>query len=153
MKQKIESKSETIEITSPFWKKWREKIYKEVIPYQWEVINDERSIVTPYDPGEAANTQDIEPNYSHAVRNLKIAAGEEKGNFSGFVFQDSDVYKWLEEAAHCLVYTHDKKFQKQCDNLIDLIGKAQQPDGYLMTPFIIKTGRYKKRRRFAQKSR
>lgn len=150
MKQKFESKPEIIEVTSPFWAKWRQKIYKEVIPYQWEVINDERSIVTPFDPGEAANSQDIEPNYSHAVRNLRIAAGEEKGNFSGFVFQDSDVYKWLEEAAHCLVYTHDKKLQKQCDELIDLIGRAQQPDGYLMTPFQIKSGRYKRRKRFTQ---
>ena len=31
--------------------------------------------------------------------NLRIAAGLIKGNYRGYVFQDSDIYKWLEAVA------------------------------------------------------
>jgi DUF1680 family protein len=31
--------------------------------------------------------------------NLRIAAGLIKGNYRGYVFQDSDIYKWLEHGS------------------------------------------------------
>jgi len=148
--KKTETNPVMIEITNPFWKKWRNKIAEEVIPYQWEVINDERKITPPKDPSGGDADQELEANYSHAIKNLKIAAKKIKGEFSGFVFQDSDVYKWLEEAAYCLSYTHDPKLTKLCDKVIDLIAAAQQKDGYLDTPFIIKSGKFKTRKRFTQ---
>ncbi len=46
-----------------------------MIPYQWKALND----LLP----------DGEP--SHAIENLRIAAGEKTGEFKGMVFQDSDV--------------------------------------------------------------
>lgn len=149
MKRKLETNPVSLKITSDFWKTWRNKIATKVIPYQWEVISDQRKIVTPIDPGSATG-QDIDPNYSHAVRNLKIAAGLIKGDFWGFVFQDSDVYKWLEEAAYCLTYKNDVKLKRLCDKLIDIIAKAQQKDGYLVTPYQIKSGKFKNRKRFTQ---
>lgn len=150
MARKLETKPESLIVTSSFWKQWRNKIATEVIPYQWEVINDEREIDTPIDPGNGDTAQDLEAKYSHAIRNLRIAAGRLKGNFKGFVFQDSDVYKWLEEAAYSLSYTKDPKLKKLCDEVIDLISDAQLEDGYLDTPFIIKSGIYETRKRFAQ---
>lgn len=149
MERKLECNPKSIVITSPFWKAWRNKVAKEVIPYQWQVINDERKIVTPRDPGNAPG-QEQDKEYSHAIRNLEIAAKRKKGQFLNFVFQDSDVYKWLEEAAFSLTYTHDKKLQKICDWVIDLISDAQQPDGYLMSPYIIKSTIFKNRKRFTQ---
>ena len=138
-------------ITSPFWKRWREKVADEVIPYQWAVINDEQKIRPPKDPSGGDASQDVSDEWSHAVRNLRVAAGEEQADFSGMVFQDSDVYKWLEEAAYVLSYdSEDHKLRELCDKVVDLIAKAQQPDGYLDTPFQIKSGAFAKRERFTQ---
>ena len=150
MKRRLETNPNSLEITSPFWKLWRKKVAEEVIPYQWEVINDEREICPPKDASGGGSSQEYEANYSHAVRNLKIAAGKAKGPFSGFVFQDSDVYKWLEEAAYALSYTNDKSLRALCDKVVDLIASAQLADGYLDTPYQIKTGKFKTRKRFTQ---
>ncbi|MBT1177735.1 glycoside hydrolase family 127 protein [Bifidobacterium callimiconis] len=138
----------TVKVTSPFWTRYRENVAKEVIPYQWSVINDEREIDIPEDPSGAK--QDIDNHYSRAVRNLRIAAGDEEGPFKGFVFQDSDVYKWLEEAAYALAYTNDADLRELCDSLVDLIARAQREDGYLDTPYIIKSGAFETRERFTQ---
>lgn len=93
-----------------------------MLPYQWEVLND--------------RIPDAEP--SHAVKNFKIAAGLEKGDFYGFVFQDSDVAKWLEAVGHSLMTNPDPELEKTADEVIDLLEKAQCPDGYLDTYYIIK---------------
>ena len=84
------------------------------------------------------------------MRNLRVAAGDVDAPFNGMVFQDSDVYKWLEEAAYALAYQPDAQLQALCDEVVDLIARAQQPDGYLDTPFQIKSGGYARRRRFSQ---
>lgn len=34
--------------------------------------------------------------------NFRIAAGEEKGERKGVVFQDTDLYKWLEAVAYTI---------------------------------------------------
>ena len=59
------------------------------------------------------------------------------------VFQDSDVAKWLEAAAYSLVLRPDAELERQADELIALIGRAQQPDGYLDTYFIVKEPEHK----------
>jgi len=97
-------------------------VRKEVIPYQWQALNDE--------------LPDTEP--SHAVENFKIAAGRSEGEFQGMVFQDSDVAKWLEAVAYQLTVNSDPELEKRADEVIDLIGEAQQEDGYLNTYFIVK---------------
>ncbi len=133
-----------VTITSSFWKKRRDQIVESVIPYQWGVMNDEIDTVVPDDP---AGNQ-LADNKSHAVENLRIAAGEKSGEFHGMVFQDSDIYKWLEEAAYALAYHPDGQLQALCDRTVDLIARAQQPDGYLDTPYQIKTGEWAHRERF-----
>ncbi|MGP3777214.1 glycoside hydrolase family 127 protein [Halanaerobium saccharolyticum] len=97
-------------------------VRKEVIPYQRQALNDE--------------LPDTEP--SHAVENFKIAAGRSEGEFKGMVFQDSDVAKWLEAVAYQLTVNSDPELEKRADEVIDLIGEAQQEDGYLNTYFIVK---------------
>lgn len=135
-----------VTITSAFWKKRREQIATSVIPYQWGVMNDEIATRVPDDP---AGNQ-LADNTSHAVANLRVAAGEIHADFFGSVFQDSDVYKWLEEAAYALAYHPDPELRALCDSTVDLIARAQQQDGYLDTPYQIGSGVWGMRTRFSQ---
>lgn len=77
------------------------------------------------------------PDISHVVENFRIAAGEKDGEFAGTVFGDGDFYKWLEAAMYRAVKTGDEKLLNEIDSYIDLIGRAQQDDGYLSTKQII----------------
>ena len=108
-------------------------------------MNDEIDTTVPDDP---AGNQ-LADNKSHAVANLKVVAGELDDEFHGMVFQDSDVYKWLEEAAYALAYHPDPELKALCDRTVDLIARAQQPDGYLDTPYQIKSGVWADRPRFS----
>lgn len=110
-----------VKIEDSFWKGYMELVRNHVIPYQWEALND--------------RIENAEP--SHCIENFRVAAGLQQGTFQGMVFQDSDVYKWLEAVAYSLMWHPDKELEKQADETIELIGKAQQPDGYLDTYYII----------------
>ena len=77
-----------IRIQDDFWNKYTRLVTKEIIPYQWKALNDE--------------VQDAEP--SHCISNFQIAAGEKEGKFQGWVFQDTDLAKWLEAVAYSLSY-------------------------------------------------
>lgn len=135
-----------VTITSPFWKQRRDQIVESVIPYQWGVMNDEIDTVVPDDP----TGHQLADNKSHAVANLRVAAGDLDDVFYGMVFQDSDIYKWLEEAAYALAYHPDPELKALCDRTVDLIARAQQEDGYLVTPYQIKSGVWADRPRFSQ---
>jgi len=65
--------------------------------------------------------------------NMRIAAGIMKGEFRGMVFQDTDIYKWLEAVGYELYSRPDPQLQQQADAAIDLIGAAQEKDGYINT--------------------
>lgn len=65
--------------------------------------------------------------------NLRLAAGQIKGEFQGFRFLDSDLYKWLEAVAYALTVKHDPTLQKMADETIELIAAAQLEDGYINT--------------------
>ncbi len=54
-----------------------------------------------------------------------------KVNGVGYSFDDTDPYKTLEGAAYILQTYPDKQLEAYCDSVIDIIGKAQEPDGYL----------------------
>ena len=79
---------------------------------------------------------DAEP--SHAIDNFRIAAGLMEGEYYGMVFQDSDLGKWLEAAAYKLKIKPDEWLEQKVDEIIAIIGKAQQPDGYLNTWYTLK---------------
>ncbi|MDP6634797.1 MAG: glycoside hydrolase family 127 protein [Phycisphaerae bacterium] len=72
------------------------------------------------------------------ISNFEIAAGRKKGEHQGYFFNDSDVYKIIEGAAYVLHNRKDAKLEKYCDDFIDLVAAAQQPDGYINTHFQIK---------------
>jgi len=54
----------------------------------------------------------------------------------GLVFRDSDIYKWLEAACWTLAYEDDQSLSDRVEELIDLIKRAQDDDGYLNTYFV-----------------
>jgi len=70
-------------------------------------------------------------------KNLRIAAGLEKGMWSGTSWHDGDFYKWLEAVAHVYHVTRDRELDRLMDSVIEVIGKAQQPDGYISTQIIL----------------
>ncbi|KKI93837.1 hypothetical protein WQ54_01940 [Bacillus sp. SA1-12] len=120
---KIEQKGkQMIRITDPFWKKRLEVIRDHVIPYQWEALNDQ--------------IPDTDP--SHAIENFRIAAGEAEGEFFGMVFQDSDVAKWIEAVAFSLETEPNEQFEQIIDEVVALLGRAQDESGYLNTYYQVK---------------
>jgi len=67
------------------------------------------------------------------VDNFRKAAGLMKGAFQGKRYNDSDIYKVMEGASYTLMLRPDPALKKQLDDLIVIIAKAQEPDGYLYT--------------------
>lgn len=53
------------------------------------------------------------------------------------IFSDSDTAKWLEAASFALASQHDPALEVQVNSLVDKIIRAQQPDGYINTHFIV----------------
>jgi hypothetical protein len=70
------------------------------------------------------------------IDNLRIAAGQKQGEFEGFFFNDSDVYKLLEAISWQLASGPDAELDALADDLIAVIAAAQQPDGYLNSYFM-----------------
>jgi DUF1680 family protein len=110
-----------VKIDDKFWQPRMELVRRVMIPYQWEALND--------------RIPDASPSY--CMHNLKVAAGLEEGEFKGYVFQDSDLYKWLEAVAYSLKFAPDAELERTADEVIDIVAAAQQPDGYLDTYYII----------------
>ncbi len=110
-----------IKVSDAFWDKYTGLVTKEIIPYQWKALNDE--------------VEDAEP--SHCISNFQIAAGLKQGEFKGWVFQDTDLAKWLEAVAYSLSYEKNEALEQLADAAIDLIGQAQEKNGYLNTHFSI----------------
>lgn len=113
--------NQNIKITDSLFGTYVDMIANSVLPYQWEMLNDR----IPSAPR------------SQCLKNFRIAAGDLEGAFYGAVFQDSDAYKWLEAAAYCIESGKGDHFIKMADELVHLIARAQQPDGYLNTYFTI----------------
>jgi DUF1680 family protein len=67
------------------------------------------------------------------VKNFVMAA-QHSGKFCTiYPFDDTDIYKTIEGASYSLSLFPDPKLEKYVDSLITIIGKAQEPDGYLYT--------------------
>ena len=67
------------------------------------------------------------------IGNFLVAAGMEEGRHRGPRWNDGDFYKWLESAAAVYAQTKDPKLDSQMDELIALIARAQDADGYIHT--------------------
>lgn len=134
-----------------FWKEKMELVRKEVIPYQWDILNDK--------------VKDANPSF--CMRNFKIAGKlmqekRQKGDafeepvytfrgfealpedikhledcFYGYVFQDSDFFKWIEAVAYSLTNHPCPELEETADKAIETVCAAQMENGYLDTYYII----------------
>ncbi len=141
-----------IQVTDEFWYREQELVRTEVIPYQWEALND--------------RIPDAAPSY--CMRNFRVAGNimrekKIKGNsyvaptytfrgfealpedpthpdedrFYGFVFQDTDFSKWIEAVGYSLTRHPDAELEKTADEAIEIVCGAQLENGYLDTYYII----------------
>lgn len=140
-----------VQITDSFWNREQELVRTEVIPYQWEALNDRVEGAAP----------------SFCMRNFKVAGrlmrekreqkdfvppvysfrgfnalpdpdkGMEEDKFYGFLFQDSDFAKWIEAVGYSLTVHPDSRLEQIADEAIDIVCAAQAENGYLDTYYII----------------
>lgn len=141
-----------IQVTDAFWHREQELVRTEVIPYQWEALNDRVEGASP----------------SYCMRNFKVAgrimrekkdkgadyvapaytfrgfealpedpAHPEEDKFYGFVFQDTDFSKWIEAVGYSLLQHPDPELERTADEAIDIVCAAQLENGYLDTYYII----------------
>lgn len=133
-------------IKDSFWAQKSELIRKEVIPYQWKALND--------------NIEGAEKSY--CIRNFRLAAdiinkrkngistavyktdkwfytpeNSDENSFLGWVFQDSDLAKWIEAAAYSLENHKDTELEVLADEAIEIVCSAQAENGYLNTLYTI----------------
>lgn len=74
------------------------------------------------------------------IANFAKAAGRMPGSHEGIFYNDSDVFKVVEAAAHALTQAPDPALDAKLDEIIELIAAAQEPDGYLYTARTIDPG-------------
>ena len=135
-----------VKITDGFWLSETELVRREVIPYQYEALHDRI---------EGAEKSYAVENFIKAGRVVRaLKEGREvtvfpadkwcyddnnahPDAFHGWVFQDSDVYKWLESVAFSLSVRPDAELEKKADEMISLVCAAQLDNGYLDTLYVI----------------
>jgi hypothetical protein len=67
------------------------------------------------------------------IDNFAKAAGLLEGAHAGQRYDDSDVFKVIEGAAHALACDPDPALERSIDAVIEKVAAAQEPDGYLFT--------------------
>ena len=146
---------QSVRVTDPFWSREMNLIRDAVIPYQWDALNDripgaEKSwwAHNMRAAARAVNAKKAGGTYTPVQKNCGFTVYPQEGkaprddSFYGFVFQDSDGYKWLEAAAYQLMIKPDEKLKAQAQEAVNLIIAAQEEDGYLNTYYTV-TGREK----------
>lgn len=110
-----------------FWSNQFEKAYKVMVPYMGKVLCGE---------------------IGHALNNFKITAGEKAGVHQGMYWHDGDFYKFMEAICHVYAVTKDPNLLEELDEYIRIIGKAQEPDGYIQTQIQLRSevDRYENRK-------
>ena len=98
-----------VTVSDSFWLKYRQLVKEEMIPFQWNVLNDRGNITIESERDDAT----IPTEKSHVIENFKIAAGLKAGHHYGWLFQDSDLYKWIEAAANTLALETDEALVAQ----------------------------------------
>jgi len=83
----------------------------------------------------------LKGDIGHAYNNFRIAAGLKEGKHRGTPWHDGDFYKWMESAAYVYAINRDPKILDELDEIIEVIGKAQEEDGYLSTNIILSARR------------
>ncbi len=141
-----------VTVTDAFWHREQELVRREVIPYQWEALNDRIPDAAPsycmhnfraagrmMQEKRKKGSAYIAPSYT--FRGFETLPEDPKNpepdKFYGFVFQDSDFSKWIEAVGYSLTQHPDAQLEQTADEAIDLVCAAQLENGYLDTYYII----------------
>jgi len=140
-----------IRVEDKFWKERIDLARNEVIPYQWAALNDEipeaapsfcmhnfKAAIKLNNEKKEKGTAFQEPVFTpRGIETLPEDLRNPDDNFYGYVFQDSDFYKWIEAVGYSLAIHPDAELEKTADAAIDIVCEAQQEDGYLDTFYIL----------------
>ena len=139
-----------VQVTDAFWKKEMELVRTEVIPYQWNALNDNVPGAAPSfcmrnyrRAGEvekerkAKGDKFVQIKYPLDTFETLPKDGKMDGRFYGFLFQDTDFTKWVEAVAYSLTQHPDPELEKTADEAIEAVCAAQREDGYLDTYYLI----------------
>ena len=140
-----------VRVTDGFWHAVQETVRTEVIPYQWEALNDR---VPGAEPSycmhnfkaaarllekKRSNGAFVPPSYTY--RGFQTLPEDphkpDPDRFYGFLFQDTDFSKWIEAVAYSLTQYPDPELERAADEAIELVCAAQDDSGYLDTYYII----------------
>jgi hypothetical protein len=86
----------------------------------------ERSMPSMFEELEKHGTMD----------NFRRLEGKSNAPRKGPVYTDSDLYKWMEAAAFFLTGEDHPDLRQKVDQMIQVIGAAQEPSGYLNTYYV-----------------
>ena len=142
---------ERVKVTDDFWKSEMELVREEVIPYQWAALNDQvegaapsfcmhnfKTAVKLNQEKKEKGTAFQEPIFTfRGFEKLPEDVKNPDDKFYGFVFQDSDFYKWIEAVGYSLANHPDAELEKLADEAIEIVCAAQQENGYLNTFYIL----------------
>jgi hypothetical protein len=107
-----------VKVTDTFWGQRLEASRKTTIPLAFQKCEETRRYT----------------NFENAAAHLKDPSKVfEVEGVMGYSFDDTDPYKTIEGASYILQTFPDKKLQNYVDSVINIIGAAQEPDGYLYT--------------------
>lgn len=139
-----------VRVTDAFWREKMRLVRDTVLPHQWKLLHDavpgaaKSYCIHNFRAAAEATArrqsgQEVAPHYTN--RGFEVLPEDpdapQPDRFYGFVFQDSDLYKWLEAVAYALADEPDEALEAQADAAIDLVCQAQQADGYLDTYYIL----------------
>ncbi len=142
----------TVRITDAFWGREQELVRTEVIPYQWEALNDRVEGAAPsycmhnfraagrlVKAKKTGGASFQAPSYTYrGFETLpEDPAHPDPDTFYGFVFQDSDFSKWIEAVGYTLAQHPDPELERIADEAIETVCAAQWENGYLDTYYII----------------
>lgn len=106
-----------VRFTSGFWQGIQQKVLGTTVPAMGADLADD--------------------TVSPALRNFRIAVGDEQGEHAGPPFLDGDFYKWLEAALAVIELEPTSPLRGQVDEAVSLIARSQRADGYVHTPTVI----------------
>lgn len=113
-----------VKLTGAYWQRIQRLFLDKVLLKQWRILNGEVEI--------------DKVGYSHCVENFRIMAGEaEKGDFGSYWFSDHELGKWMEAAAFGVALGACGQIREKLDYAVELLSRAQQPDGYLNTYYTL----------------
>ena len=140
----------SVRVTDDFWGREMELIRSAVIPYQWEALNDRipgaakswwthnmRAAARAVAAKKAGKIYTPVDRTGDIARQPQDEARPHPDAFYGWVFQDSDGYKWLEAVAYQLSLRPDEALKAQAQQAVDMICAAQEEDGYLDTYYTL----------------